>query len=412
MPTLDRREFLAGAAGSLAALAILPDILPAAPRSADPLLLAVIGAGRQGLAAVTELQKLDACRIAGVCDLDQGRIDRAMRRLQGAEGFTDYRRLLDTRKDIGGVIIATPTHEHKEIALAALAAGKHVYCETPLAHTPEDCRAIAMAARNAGSSIFAAGFEGRSNPVYKLARSFFRSDSVRDLITMRAQHHMKNSWRVPANTPERERAFNWRLDKELSIGLAGELGSHQFDVIHWYRSAYPAKIRGSGGVRFHHDGREVADTVRVDLEFADGVVLQYDATLANSFEGRYELFCGSNASIKLGWSHGWMFKEADAPTQGWEVYANRQQFHNDEGITLIAGATKLAEQGKLKEGVGLPHSPLYYALADFLTSVIESQPPACSAEEALRSTIVGILANQAVRTGQTISIDDSTLKAS
>jgi hypothetical protein len=50
-----------------------------------------------------------------------------------------------------------------------------------------------------------------------------------------------------------------------------------------------------------------------------------------------------------------MFKEADAPTQGWEVYANRQQFHNDEGITLIAGATKLAEQGKLKEGVGLPH---------------------------------------------------------
>jgi len=411
MLELDRRGFLAGAAGSLAAFAILPDFLPAAPLSADPLQVGVIGAGRQGLAILAELQKLEACRITGVCDVDQGRVDRALRRIQGAEGVTDARRLLD-RKDIHAVLIATPTHEHKELALAAIAAGKHVYCETPLAHTPEDCRVIARAARGAGSSVFAAGFEGRSNPVYKLARSFFRSDSVRDIVSMRAQHHMKNSWRVPASSPEREKAFNWRLDEDVSLGLAGELGSHQFDVFHWYRSAYPTSIRGSGGIRFHQDGRDVADTVRLELDFPDGSVLQYGATLANSFEGRYELFCGSNASIKLAWSHGWMFKEADAPTQGWEVYANRQQFHNDEGITLIAGATKLAEQGKLKEGVGLPNTSLYYALSDFLTSVIESQPPACSAEEAMRSSIVGILANEAVRTGKSIALDDATLKAS
>jgi hypothetical protein len=90
------------------------------------------------------------------------------------------------------------------------------------------------------------------------------------------------------------------------------------------------------------------------FEFEGGSLLDYNATLANSYEGMHELLRGKNASIKLAWTHGWMFKEADAPTQGWEVYANRQQFHNDEGITLIAGATKLAEQGKLKAGVGLP----------------------------------------------------------
>jgi hypothetical protein len=107
----------------------------------------------------------------------------------------------------------------------------------------------------------------------------------------------------------------------------------------------------------------------VCAHFDDGR-LDYNATLANSYEGMHELFRGTNASIKLAWSHGWMFKEADAPTQGWEVYANRQQFHNDEGITLIAGATKLAEQGKLKEGVGLPYTPQGSA-----SSALLSDPP-------------------------------------
>jgi predicted dehydrogenase len=127
---------------------------------------------------------------------------------------------------------------------------------------------------------------------------------------------------------------------------------------------------------------------------------------------RYEVFHGSNSAIKLAWTAGWMFKEADAPTQGWEVYASRMQFHNDEGITLIADATKLAEQGRLKEGVILPQPPLYYALSDFLGSVLEDQPPVCSAEEGLRATAVGVLAHQAVMSGERVRIEDDMLRGS
>jgi hypothetical protein len=106
-----------------------------------------------------------------------------------------------------------------------------------------------------------------------------------------------------------------------------------------------------------------------------------------------------------------MFKEADAPTQGWEVYANRQQYHNDSGITLIADATKLAAQGKLTEGVGLPYTSLYYALADFVKAASEGKAPACSASEAARSTVVGILANQAVKSGSEVAIDPALLES-
>lgn len=409
MTELDRRSFLGAAAGSLAAMAILPDLAPAAPRAGEPISVGVIGLGRQGLAALAELQKLDACRIAALCDLEEARIVRATRRVQGAQTATDYRALLDN-KSIGAIVVATPTHLHRDIAIAAMDAGKHVYCEAPLAHTIEDCAAIAKAARGLSKTVFTAGFESRTDPVYKLARSFFRSGSVGDLASMRAQHNQKDSWRVGGGDAANERALNWRLDPAVSLGLAGEFGAHQFDAAHWFRGSYPVRVRGGGGVRFWKDGREVPDTIRVELEFADGVVLSYAATLVNSFERRYECFYGSNAAMKLAWTHGWLFKEADASTEGWQVYANKQQFFLDEGITLIADATKLANQGKLKEGVGLPNSPLYYALSEFLASAAEGKPGACTGDDAMRSTIIGILANQAVLSGRTVEVDENTLK--
>jgi predicted dehydrogenase len=358
---------------AMAALTLVPQLTRAAPRTDAPLRVAVAGTGRQGRAILGELQKLDAARVVAICDTDQRRLASAARRAPGAAQFGDHHALLDKSRDVQAVIVATPTDRHRQVAVDALAAGHHVYCEAPLASTIDDARAIVRAARES-SAVFQPGLQARSNPIYRLARAFYRSDALRQLISMRAQHQRKTTWRTPASDPGRDRELNWRLDPQRSIGLAGELGTHQFDVIHWYTGRYPGSVRGGGSVRLYDDGRTMPDTIWCDLAFADGLHLQYQATLANSFEGRYEVFCGSNSAIKLAWTAGWMFKEADAPTQGWEVYANRMQFHNDEGITLIADATKLAEQGRLKEGVILPHPPLYYALGDFLRSILEDQP--------------------------------------
>lgn len=408
---VDRRTFLKTGAGAAAVIALMPELTLASTfSSADPLQIALVGAGRQGRAILTELQKLAGAKVIAVCDSDDSRLQSGLRRTQNAEAFADYRQMLDKKKDIQAIVIATPTHLHKQIALDAIAAGKHVYCEGPLAHTAEEAKAIAQAATRA-KTAFAVGHEARSNPVYKLARTFFKTDAFRDMISMYAQHHQKNSWRIASSDGARDKEVNWRLDPAVSLGLAGELGSHQLDVYHWWLGSYPKTVRGNGAIRvYKDDGRKVADTVSCDFAFDDGARLHYQATLANSYLGRHEAFFGSNAAFKMAWTHGWMFKEADAPTQGWEVYANRQQFHSDEGITLIADATKLASQGKLKEGVGLPNSPLYYALEEFLKSAIESKPAACSAEEGARAAIVAIAANKAVVTGSEVAISEADLK--
>lgn len=404
-----RRDFLAGA-GAFAAVAIDPRPRPwtRLPDGAE-LVVAIVGVGRQGRGILGELAKIGGVRVAAICDESESRRRSGLRRAQGARDYADVGALLTGEPDVQAVFVATPTHRHAEVALPAIAAGKHVFVESPLAATLDDARAIAEAARGS-DRVVQVGFQGRSNPVYRLARSFSRAGATGDVVSLRALHHKKASWRTTASDPAQERALNWRLDPEVSLGLPGEVGAQQLDVLHWFLGRYPVAVRGAGSVRHWRDGREVPDTVQLDFEFEDGAHLTYMASLANSYEGTYELLVGSLAAIKLGWTHGWMFKEADAPTLGWEVYANRQQFHHDQGITLIADATQLAAQDKLKEGVGLPQAPLHYALADFLKSVTEGADVVCSVDEGLRATAVGILAQRAVATGATVPITADDLK--
>lgn len=399
-----RRDFLS-TTGSLAALAILPDPEWFRPfRTRVPVKVGIVGMGRHGRAIVTELQKIAGVEIAAICEVVPERLRVNVERIAGAEGFPDLATMLLRRPEVRAIIIATPTHLHREPVEMALEAGRHVYVEAPLAHTPADCRAIVAAGRSVADQVVMAGFPARSNPLYQRARSLFRTDSVRDPVALTGQFHRKTSWRFPVTAGTTEPTANWRLDPAVSPGLAGEIGALQFDVAHWYRGRTPVSVSGRGGIRLHKDGRTVPDTVLATLAWDDGVAMQWDATLASSFGGQFEVFSGVNAALKLAWTHGWMFKEADAPTQGWEVYATRQQFHTEEGITLVADATQLAAQGLLKEGMGLPYPALYYPLADFIRAVTEGSAPATSLEDGARSTIVGLLANRAITTGQTIAI--------
>jgi predicted dehydrogenase len=404
MSSTDRRNFLKTAAFGAAATWIQPELgaLYALPSGAN-LRVGLVGCGRQGRAILAELAKIEGVQVTAICDTDERRLSSSARRAPDAKPYASHAALLEAN-EVDAVIVATPTHLHVAPATDALSAGKHVYCESPLAHTIEDAQAISRAAREA-SGVFHAGFLGRSNPVYKLARSFVRSGAIRDVISMRAQHRKKTSWMSPASDPAREKALNWKTNPAVSLGLAGEFGAQQLDVLQWFTGRYPLAVSGAGSVIAWPDGREVADTVVCTLEYPGGVQTHYEATLGNSLGGTHEEIFGTMGAVRLAWTHAWMFKEADSATQGWEVYANRQSFHNDEGITLIAEATKLAAQGKLKEGVGLPEPPIYYGIADFVKSAAEGAEVVTSASEGLRATVVGILAAQAVATGERVEID-------
>jgi predicted dehydrogenase len=405
MAPTDRRSFLSHGAGLAGAIALAPALRAARALGPglEPAEVALIGAGKQGRAILGELVKLESVKVVAVCDTSDSRLKSGLRRVQGAQGYATHAEMIAAHPALRAVFVATPTHLHRAPVVDALQAGLSVFCEAPFASTLEDARAMAKAARGA-KGVLAVGMQGRTNPIYELARSFVRAGAIGDVACLRAQMHRKTSWRTPVSDASEEQALNWVLDSQVSLGLIGEFGVQQFDVLHAFLDAYPTKVRARGSIQMHRDGRELADTVCAELVFPKGQVLAWDATLANSFDGQHEQLCGSLGTVKLAWTAGWLFKEADAPTQGWEVYANRQQFHDEQGITLIADATKLAAQNKLKEGVGLPNPPLYYALEDFLIGALEGKPLACTAEEGLRALAVGLAAKRALETGAEVEL--------
>jgi predicted dehydrogenase len=375
---LNRREFLRG--GSFATLMTLlggVEILSRTPaRAADldtlvpfQINCAVIGLGTWGREILATLARLKTAQVTAVCDTYPASVKRAANAAPNAKGVDDYRKILED-KEVKAVIVATPTHQHKEIVLAALQAGKHVYCEAPLANSIDDARAIARAAKESRKLVFQAGLQNRSDPQRRFLIDFIRAGAYGKPIKARVQWHKKQSWRLSSPNPERELEINWRLNKAISLGLVGELGIHQIDAASWFLNQQPVSVAGFGSIINWKDGREVADSVQALFEYPGGAALTFESTLANSFDADYEVYYGTDAAIMVRGPKAWMFKEVDSPLLGWEVYARKDTFYKETGIALIANATKLTNiTEKATDEAIYTSTPLYFALESFLTNV-------------------------------------------
>ncbi|MCK5861868.1 MAG: Gfo/Idh/MocA family oxidoreductase [Candidatus Hydrogenedentes bacterium] len=153
MKQINRRKFL-GATAQTATAAALFHIVPrhvlggtahAAP--SEKLNIAGIGVGGMGAA---NLRNLQSQNIVALCDVDSEYAAKTFQEYPKAAVYKDYRVMLEQQKDIDAVLIATPDHTHAVIAMAAMQAGKHVYCQKPLTHNVFEARKLAEAARDTG----------------------------------------------------------------------------------------------------------------------------------------------------------------------------------------------------------------------------------------------------------------------
>jgi len=372
----NRRDFLKGSsAATLAALAgATPLIAPTVKaqeaakvktQSGQKVKVAVIGCGAWGREILNTLARLNSVDVVAISDTYAAMVRRAKEAAPAAETVSDYSKILEN-KEVAGVIVATPSHQHKEVVLSALKAGKHVFCEAPLAHTIEDARTIAEAAKAAKFQYFQASLGLRSDPQRKFLLDFIRAGAAGKTVKARTQWHKKQSLRRTSPNPDREKELNWRLSAETSPGLIGEIAIHALDNVAWYLGSRPVAVTGFGSTILWDDGRDVPDSVEAVYEFPKGALVSCDVTLANSFDAEYEMIYGTDAAVMLRGNKAWMFKEVDAPLLGWEVYARKDTFYRETGIALVANATKLVAQGdKPVEDAPYTNTPLFYALEAF-----------------------------------------------
>ncbi|MCS7252412.1 MAG: Gfo/Idh/MocA family oxidoreductase [Armatimonadota bacterium] len=412
MPYIGRREFVVGGATvfTLASLAKTEiGALEKEKERKETILCGVIGTGSHGRVLLKELMRMDGVEIVALCDIYQPNLERSLKGIgREVRSYSDHRQMLEREKDMQAVIIATPTGTHVPISIDSLQAGKHVYCEAPLANDIEDCKRMVKAAEASGK-VFQVGYQRRFSPLYKHALKFIRVGALGQPVQARAHYNRKDSMRRPVPDTKYERLLNWRLYRDTSGGLAVEFGSHQLDVVNWFLGATPISVVGNGGIDVWKDGREVCDNIHLLFEYPNGVKVTYTATLGCSYERNYELFLGTMGAMWFSKEQiGLWFKEPDAPELGWEIYARKEQLGDSLGIVLDPEASKYVAQ--LESGFKPPEkqkpefkNPFYIALNEFFECIREGKKPACGAKEALQSTVTAIVANMAIEKGERIT---------
>ncbi|GAA0920596.1 Gfo/Idh/MocA family protein [Virgisporangium aurantiacum] len=164
-------------------------------------------------------------RMTAVAGRDDAKVRAAAAQLGWERTYTDWRELV-AADDIDVVDICTPGDSHCEIALAALAAGKHVLCEKPLANTVEEARAMVAAAETARASGVRsmAGFNYRRVPAVAFLRQLIAGGRLGTVRHVRAVY--LQDWITDPQFP-----LVWRLQKEKSgSGALGDIGSHIVDL--------------------------------------------------------------------------------------------------------------------------------------------------------------------------------------
>jgi predicted dehydrogenase len=299
-----RREFVQTSIGAVA-LAANPYWTTSPARAADSKnerpLVGSIGLGGQGTGIARRASKF--ADVVAVCDVQRQHAERAKsEHFAKAEIYDDYRKLLD-RNDIEAVTIGTPDHWHTAIALAALAAGKHVYCEKPLTLTIDEGKQLVAAVKKSGK-VMQVGTQQRGDQFELFGRAVATARSGRLGKINKVTVNLPLSTEVggPFETQSVPDGLNWdvwlgqapqadycperchyrfRWWYEYSGGIATDWGAHHMDIAQWVldvEDSGPLSIDGSTTkLPDIPGGFNTPKLVLVDYQYPDDVQVQMRA---------------------------------------------------------------------------------------------------------------------------------------
>ncbi len=285
----------------------------------EPVKVALIGAGGIGL---DHIKKFDPkyIQVKAVCDIRPGAQDKALHLLKKehdmqADAYADYKDALK-RDDIEAVIIGTPLWTHAPIAIDALNAGKHVFCEKMMAKTVEQCQAMIDAA-DSNKRILQIGYQRFYSKLYQDAYQLIRNGLLGDIYYIRTSWHLsggrkrtiegrdKRDMEKGLLSPTKygyqdlEHLINWRMYWKYSEGYAAELLSHQTAVTNWVYDAEPTSVMGMGGTYIYKNDREIEDHFYCTFGYPNGRTVTSSMILSNDFEPTGEVIMGTEGILYL-----------------------------------------------------------------------------------------------------------------
>ncbi|NQT57937.1 MAG: Gfo/Idh/MocA family oxidoreductase [Bacteroidetes bacterium] len=366
---------------------------------------AVIGCGGRISGLIREFADKKDVELKGGWDPSTANVTNMLEKMNNGEGkiYSSYEELVSD-PEIDWVFIGSPNVFHKEHIIAAFAKGKQVFSEKPLATTIEDCIAINKSHQKSGK-LFATGFTLRYASIYRKAKEILASGKLGKVISINACENI---------APDHGAYImkDWRRKKELAGPHILEKCVHDLDLINWFTESVPTKIAAFGGNNmftpendylyrndkkvfqsawelveesFEHAGnnpflsdKTIEDNIVAIMEFANGVRVQFQATMSNAIPERRMYFHCSGGTLIV------------------ELYSGLLQYKSlaDEAIQRIP----LTGGG---HGDGD-----YHIMKELHDSMINGTIPVCGGEEGLLSAVVGITIDEARENGTVIDLGE------
>ena len=325
-----RREFLGVGAAIAGASLVAQEDGPApivleepkrTPSARAAVRFGIVGVGMQGVGLLTESIRLEGVECAAACDLYDGRHTLAREVVNAELPVTRRYQDLLANPNVDAVIVAVPDHWHRQIVIDAVNAGKDVYCEKPMSHTPADGVAMVEAARKTGR-IVQVGSQRVSSVICAKAREMIASGLVGDMMYVEAwlgRNEPSGAWQYPPppdlspanldwNTwlgsapkiPFNPEVFaRWRAWKEYGTGVAGDLLVHLMSGFLFMAGINkpPTRTQSVGGIRRWKDGRNTPDVHLVLYDY-DGLPVNMRLNLGTAIQEGYR-FHGSKGLLEV-----------------------------------------------------------------------------------------------------------------
>jgi len=386
---ISRRNFIILGAAAAAGCATTPRPVPTVAQ-APAVNIGIIGCGRRGRELAAAVAESKVARVAAVADACNPRCQETARQCGAA---VRHWQDLVAATDIDGVMIATPDHLHAPIALAAMEAGKDVYCERPMALSLADARAFRDTAARS-RRIVQIGAQQAGESQWHMAREIIARGDLGELrwsqgrycrcgeLTNHAAPGMgvaegdldwaQFAGAAAARPFDEDRFVNWRKYSDYSGGVA-------WSDLYWKLAAllvavdaqWPERVSAAGGI-YTTDGREVPDCFVLNAEFPG----RHTIVLASSMAGerdRPAMIRGEQAAIEF----------------------------NGDSITLIG-------DGGYGEQRVVPVEPRPTLVEEWLQRIQSRAACTCDEQLGYRATAILAMATEAYNTKKTVMFDPAS----
>jgi predicted dehydrogenase len=405
----------------------------------DTIQIALIGAGGQGQFDTKVAVQVPGVKCVAVSDCYNGRLERA-KEVWGPDTFTtrDYNEIL-ARKDIDAVIIGTPDHWHKQIAVDAMKAGKDVYCEKPMIHLYADGPEMIETAKST-NRILQIGSQRVSSVIYAKAKELLAAGAIGKLNMVTARWDRNSSigawnytvppdasaetcdWqrflgtapKIPFNA---EHFFQWRKWKAYGTGVAGDLFVHLFSGTHFITGAHgPTRGMATGAIRFWKDGRDAPDVMLGLFDYREDFNLSLRVNFVDGGEESEGLiFTGSEGTMEIGGHFVSVNRVPRDPDPGLSVesfpVAMQAQIEREHAAKYPRQHPQGAPQAGFEKYVAAEgYLDSYDHFANFFSSIRTRNQPVEDAVFGYRAAGAALLANLSIEKNAVAHWDPDAMK--